>query len=288
MLRLYLQIFYLMKSYKLFLTSCFLPTVFSKAFRARTKRPLEFNSEELSFRIQWKTLWPNRWCRHGFTAPHTFCQYISITPWENMARKLSHWFQTAFLYMFCWWFFYFIINLALNPNLNPNPFTGSHGLKICQQLLKLISSAHPHIDLRVIFRPVCRLSHFFRFKDRIPMCPRSNFVYKFTCQRCSSLYLVETARNLHIRICEHMGISPYTGNEISHPSSLSSILAHKRETGHPISFDDFSVLASGRSELDTLIRESLLIAKINPSLNVNVRSLSSHVVWIFFDFFLSP
>ena len=69
-----------------------------------------------------------------------------------------------------------------------------------------------------------------------------------------------------------MGISGYTGSEISHPCSLFSILAHKRETGHPISFDDFSVLASGRSELDTLIRESLLIAKINPSLYVYIRS----------------
>ena len=61
------------------------------------------------------------------------------------------------------------------------------------------------------------------------------------------------------------------GNEISHSTSLSSILAHKRETGHRISFDDFSVLASGHSELDTVIQRSLLIAKINPSLNVNIR-----------------
>ena len=122
-------------------------------------------------------------------------------------------------------------------------FTGCHGLKIRQQLLKLISSAQQHIDLRVIFRPVCRLSHFFRFKDRIPMHLRSNVVCKFTCQRCSALYLGETNRNLHARICEHMGISAYTGNEISHPSSLSNILAHKREIGHPISFDDSSVLA---------------------------------------------
>ena len=50
-----------------------------------------------------------------------------------------------------------------------------------------------------------------------------------------------------------MDILAYTGNEISHPSSLSSILAHKRETGHLISFYDISVLTSGRSELDTLI-----------------------------------
>ena len=146
------------------------------------------------------------------------------------------------------------------------PFTGSHGFKIRQQLLKLISSAHLHIDFRVIFRPVCRLSHFFWFKDRITMRLRSNIVYKFTCQCCSALYFCKTTRNLHTRICEHMGISAYTGKEISHPPSLSCILAHKRETGHPISFDDCSILASGRSELDTLIRESLLIAK-NKSLS---------------------
>ena len=54
-----------------------------------------------------------------------------------------------------------------------------------------------------------------------------------------------------------MGISAHAGNETSHSTFLSSILTHKRETGHPISFDDFSVLASGRSELDTFIRESL-------------------------------
>ena len=59
---------------------------------------------------------------------------------------------------------------------------------------------------------------------------------------------------------------------LAHPSSLSSILTHKRETGHAISFEDISVLASGRSELDTLIRESLLIAKISPSVSVNIRS----------------
>ena len=165
------------------------------------------------------------------------------------------------------------------------PFTGSHGLKIRQQLLKLISSANPHIDLRVIFRTVCHLSHFFRFKDRTLMRLRSNVIYKFTCQHYSALYLVETTRNLHTRICEYLGIWACTGNEFSHPSFLSSILTHKRETGHPISFDDFSVLASGRSELDSLIQESLLIARINHSLNVNIRSFPLMLFGIFFLFF---
>ena len=58
-----------------------------------------------------------------------------------------------------------------------------------------------------------------------------------------------------------MGISVHTGNETSHSTSLSSNFTHKREAGQAISFDYFSVVANGRSELDTFIRERLLIAK---------------------------
>ena len=50
-------------------------------------------------------------------------------------------------------------------------------------------------------------------------------------------------------------------------------------------FTDFSVLASGRSELDSLIQESLLIARINHSLNVNIRSFPLMLFGIFFLFF---
>ena len=105
------------------------------------------------------------------------------------------------------------------------------------------------------------------------------------CQRCSALYLGETTWNLHTRICEHVGISARTGNETSHSTSLSSVVTHERETGYPIFFDDFSVLASGRSQLDTRIRESLLIAKINPSVNVNIRSFPLMLCW--YIYFLS-
>ena len=106
------------------------------------------------------------------------------------------------------------------------PFTGNHGLQIRKQLLKIVSSAYPHISLRIVFRPVCRISSFFRFKVRIPMRLRSNVVYKFTCQSCHALCIGKTCRNLHTRVCEHMGISAYTGNEISSPAQLSSIYSH--------------------------------------------------------------
>ena len=78
---------------------------------------------------------------------------------------------------------------------------------------------------------------------------RSNVVYKFKCQSCHALYIGKTCRNLHTRVCEHMGISAYTDNEISSPAQLSSILTHNKKTGHPISFEDFAVLSTGFSQL---------------------------------------
>ena len=69
------------------------------------------------------------------------------------------------------------------------PYTGLHSIEIRKQIIKLFSPAYPHIQLRCIFRPVKRLSSFFRFKDRIPLDLRSRVVYKFKCQCCDALYI---------------------------------------------------------------------------------------------------
>ena len=47
------------------------------------------------------------------------------------------------------------------------PFTGFHSLQIRIQILKLCSSAYPHIRIRFVFQPGKRLAHLFNFKDRI-------------------------------------------------------------------------------------------------------------------------
>ena len=69
------------------------------------------------------------------------------------------------------------------------PFTGHHGLQIRSQLQKFLSSAYPHISLRVVFRPSFRLSNFFPFKDKIPCELRSHVVYLYKCQCCGALYV---------------------------------------------------------------------------------------------------
>ena len=150
------------------------------------------------------------------------------------------------------------------------PYTGQHSLQIRTQIRKLCSSAFPHINLRFVFRPSLRLSHFFVFKDRIPKALRSRVVYRFKCQRCSSLYVGQTSRLLHTRISEHLGISALTGKKRVNPPP-TSILSHHCDTGHPVSPDDFTILSSSfNSEL--LVRESLLIRKLNPLLNANIGS----------------
>jgi hypothetical protein len=61
------------------------------------------------------------------------------------------------------------LDKMISPPSDCLPYTGNHAIQIRQQLHKLFSSAFPQVQLRVIFKPICRLSNFFHFKDRIPL-----------------------------------------------------------------------------------------------------------------------
>ena len=139
------------------------------------------------------------------------------------------------------------------------------------QLRKLLSSAYPHISIRFVFRPTCRLSDFFLFKDRIPFALRSHVVYKYKCQCCGALYVGQTRRHIHTRISEHMGVSPKTENKLS-VSQMSAVLTHHHFSKHNISDSDFTILTSSNSKFDLEVRESLLISKFKPILNNNISS----------------
>ena len=67
------------------------------------------------------------------------------------------------------------------------------------------------------------------------------------------------------RISEHLGVSGRTGNVLA-SQPHSSIRAHSVDNIHPVSYDDFSVLASSNS-FDLRIIESIFINKLSPNLN---------------------
>ena len=134
------------------------------------------------------------------------------------------------------------------------------------------TSAYPHLNIRFVFRPTLRLSHLFSFKDKIPKALRSCVVYPFKCRCCSASYLGQTVRHLHTRVSEHLGVSALTGRKSCSPV-MSSILSHLNSTGHTASLDNFQILSSCSSPDELLVRESLLISKYKPSLNIQGSSV---------------
>ena len=152
------------------------------------------------------------------------------------------------------------------------PFSGCHSPQIRTQILKLCSSAYPHIRIRFVFQPRKRLANLFNFMERIPKALRSCVVYAYTCQCCSALYVGQTARHLHTRASDHLGVSALTGKKLLNPSP-SSILTHVTETGHTASLNDFKIRFSCSFASGILVRESLIISKFKPSLNANPSSV---------------
>ena len=131
-------------------------------------------------------------------------------------------------------------------------------------LQKNINSNISFCKIKVIFKSSTRIANFFRFKDKIPLCLRSNIVYKFARGRCNATYYGENCRHFKVRVGEHSGISPLT-NKRSKSKKSTAVKDYMLVCDQPVSFDDFKVLASSKFHLK--IKESLLISRDQSILN---------------------
>ena len=57
--------------------------------------------------------------------------------------------------------------------------------------------------------------------------------------------------------------------QVGHASAVAD---HTISTGHNIKWDHFEILATGKSDLQCKIKETLLISDLKPSLNENIGS----------------
>ena len=110
----------------------------------------------------------------------------------------------------------------------------------------------------------------FKFKDNIPTPLMSSLVYQYNCNRCNSIYVGKTTRHLATRISEHRGISPRTGAQLGKPI-FSSIRNHvyNIHNSNLISPDQFKIVCTSNYDYELLIKESILIKKLQPDLNNN-------------------
>src|ERR1700759_1844252 len=94
----------------------------------------------------------------------------------------------------------------------------------------------------------------------------------FNCFGCQANYVGQTTRHLRHRIAEHEGVSHLTG-KVMKSQSHSSIRDHSLFcSGCNCSTSNFKILTTGKSDLELLINERLLIKDRKPALNGDVRS----------------
>ena len=93
---------------------------------------------------------------------------------------------------------------------------------------------------------------------------RSKVVYKAKCWNCGDFYIRKTKRRLQDRKTEHF-------KALAKQKHTSVIADHIKATGHNLKWDDFEILASGKTDHLCKIK-TLLIQELNPTLNTNPTS----------------
>ena len=151
------------------------------------------------------------------------------------------------------------------------PFLGKQSLELKKVLLKCVSKNLPKgFKLNIVFRSQTTISQFFKFKDSLPKHLLSHIIYKFTCDRCNSVYHGLTQRHIKVRWCEHLGLSPYTSKSIV--GVKSEIRDHSVKCGENAKWENFRIVARDDNPFNLKIKESLLIKRENSILNKDLYS----------------
>ena len=83
------------------------------------------------------------------------------------------------------------------------PYAGQVSLKLQRQLRRLYQAVLPSVELKVIFKPVYKLSRLSKIKSSYQLLSNSNVIYKVDCATCGDFYVGLTTRRLEQRMKEH-------------------------------------------------------------------------------------
>ena len=135
-------------------------------------------------------------------------------------------------------------------------YLGKISKTLSTDIRNLLGECYPQIHLRILFKSHNTIGSSFSFKDKIPEECLSNLVYKYTCESCKAFYIGKTDVQFRCRICQHLGISPRTGNELS-SKVHSEIRDHSLKCKTHVSADNFVILDRLQSNKGILMLESL-------------------------------
>ena len=141
---------------------------------------------------------------------------------------------------------------------------------VLNYVVYIVTKFYLYVELKIYFRSVRKMSSLFRIKNSTLFALRLKIVYCYTGAGCDASYIGKTSRHLHTCICEHLGISAISSRPLKTPV-FSTIYVNIFVLLYRPSAESFRILTSGKSDMDILTREALLIRELRPSFNNNMR-----------------
>ena len=111
--------------------------------------------------------------------------------------------------------------------------------------------------LRIVFKPVNKLTSLCKLKDKVSTINQSKVVYQIGCKDCPEFYVGMTMRRLKQRMDEHA------------TDENSALYKHSQTTGHNINFQEPKVLCTDTLKSKLLIKETLKIRELSASKSLN-------------------
>ena len=157
-------------------------------------------------------------------------------------------------------------------------FLGKISLQVKRQLTEIFRTCNKDIKVNVVLKSSVRMSNALRFKDQIPKCLNSILLYRLTCNTCNSVYIGKTRR--HYLVCQfgHLGLSVLTNKALRYSDQdATAISKYCPHQNHANCIDGFKIMGNSINNYFLQLKESLLILKLKPSLNVAKESTALYL-----------
>ena len=124
----------------------------------------------------------------------------------------------------------------------------------------------------MVFKLLIRIKNAFRFKDALPKHINSKVLYKFKRNTCNSVYIGKTKHHLLVRQYEHLGLSVLTNKALKYTEKDATVI--RKQCEHYCTVDNFKIVGNATTnDFYLKLKESLLILKMKPSLNIAQESI---------------
>ena len=156
------------------------------------------------------------------------------------------------------------------------PYLGPLSNKIQRRLRNIFQMVLPSGQIKIVFKTTSRLSHMFKFKDKVSSDLKSHVIYEFKCSTCNSGYVGETRAHFKTRSCQHLGISPFTEKPLS-SCVVTVVTEHIKHNQCNSNLKDFKIIGAEKDYYKRLIKESLFIKLRDYDLNKQHTSTTLHL-----------